>query len=41
MIDAAILGDLLMVGIVLGVWSVAVLVTAMAFDAVRKVFRGY
>ena len=41
MFDPAILGDLLMLGIVVGVWSVAVLVTAMAFDCVRKVVRGY
>jgi hypothetical protein len=41
MLDAAILGDLLMVGIVIDVWAVAILVVAMAFDAVRKVIRGY
>lgn len=41
MFDAAVLGDLLMVGIVIAVWAVAILCTAWAFDAVRKVIRGY
>lgn len=41
MFDPALLGDLLMLGIVLAVWAVAVLTIAWAFDAVRKVIRGY
>lgn len=41
MFDAAILGDVLMLGILVAVWGVAVLVVAWAFDAVRKVWRGY
>lgn len=41
MFDAAIMGDLLMLGVLLGVWGVVVLVAAWAYDAVRKVVRGY
>lgn len=41
MFDPALLGDLLMLGIVLGIWAVAILVIALAFDAVRKVVRGW
>lgn len=41
MFDPAFLGDLLMLGIVLGIWAIAILVIALAYDAVRKVVRGY
>lgn len=30
-----------MLGILVAVWGVAILCVAWAFDAVRKVFRGY
>lgn len=30
-----------MLGIVLGVWALAILVIALAYDTVRKVVRGY
>lgn len=41
MFDAALLGDLLMLAIVVGMWAVAILIIALAFDAVRKVVRGF
>lgn len=41
MFDAALMGDLLMLGILLGVWGVVVLIAALAFEAVRKVVRGW
>jgi hypothetical protein len=41
MFDAAVLGDILMLGILVAVWGVAILCTAWAYDAVRKVIRGY
>lgn len=41
MFDAAFMGDLLMVGILVAVWAIAILCSAWAIDAVRKVVRGY
>jgi len=41
MFDPALLGDLLMLGIVLGVWALAVWFVAVAVEAVRKLIRGY
>ena len=41
MFDPALLGDLLMLAIVVGMWAVAILIIALAFDAVRKVVRGW
>lgn len=41
MFDPALLGDLLMLAIVVGMWAIAILVIALAFDAVRKVVRGF
>jgi len=41
MFDLALLGDLLMLAVVVGVWAAAILFIALAFDAVRKVVRGF
>jgi len=41
MFDVALMGDLLMLAVLVGVWAAAILFVALAIDAVRKVARGY
>ncbi len=41
MLDAAILGDLLMIAVLVFAWAIAILSVALAFNAVREAIRGY
>lgn len=41
MFDPAFLGDLLMLGFVVGIWALAIWFVAVAVEAVRKTIRGY